>query len=1409
MMKKKKKKDGFAYSRLRNYYQVLLSLINGTVLLSARCRTVQAVPQGGQVTNATWFGVSHNGATQVWRSVSVHKDGEVMAAVVKGSTLDPNGGIWVSTNGGERWTITTAPKDKDWFGISIADNDPKYMIACAIREHLYRTTDGGLTWVTFTVEAVMKESTGNWPSWKGTALSADMQYQLVNSFSGHMFTSSDYGSTWAKAQLGTETNRLQDSDGNIVGNYTGGDIGPLNYYSCDMSIDGQYQTAAVSNGLIYVSNDFGQTFLPPFYDGNSTQNPVGNRVDSWQTVKMSDNGKYQLACVYLTGHMTISRDYGLTWAKVRSPTGIDALNYQYVAVSEDGQVMMAAVTNGYLLRSTDFGFTWNYLTEQGSGTWISIGMSNDGKNVLAAWKSNFLYIGYYKCVSGTYGTFPNCNSCPDGTCSSGGDGTVSSSCSASLCYELKTSSTNDILIRDDTEMTISLPEEVPLNNELRFELYSKDSTATEFISNTTDPSSALMSDSAASNYITFFPGEKTKSFKIRQLSDALGSIYIVFENVASGGTYRLPNRFAIYAPKTIQARKKKIFMPVFNNGTALDYISTYNFVARVESLPSKALIESGSGFQMDILATALIFRTSTGDSSIMLNQTSLETNLRVYGVEIGNQGYTVLMDPNSIWASEYESENEKKMTYTEVICGINWVPELEDVYSGAQTKKCVACPTGTVSALGAQSLLDCVCPAKTVDIRLKGVLPETYTVSVETYPCLSASLYCENRVFDESLGEYKQCVDFLEGKPVGISKDYYRFEFDGWQLVVPGEETSTLTLTDEHLSQLKPLVPVLDCNSVTCEYNVTGLKSSGCLDGSEGAMCAVCKADFFWHQDDSQCKKCSRNPDGYFSTEFLTVGFCLFAAVMLLAFLVVPIRDKLDEIELFRNRVRQEFRTRFGLFKNEVSTGKKQLQFLSDGPTLKERLAYAPQMPNTLRYRLGRKIYDFLNDFAPKMKLLVGFVQIIILWPETLYFIQWPSSLTDFVASLKIFSLSFEILPIDCVVQRDYYTNFFAATISPMVACATIMLCFGLASLFYSIKGNKDSSVRYIGYGAKTCILFLFIIYPSVSGMILQYFPCRDIGGGVNFLRFSIETSCDSQKYKDFAAVVYFMLVVYVVGIPIIFLTLMSSDSHSRYFRFLLKDYKPKYWYFEIIDMLRKLFLGAVIIFVGNGESDLQLYVIVFTTMVFLLVLGLLKPFTREDDNVLSQVINMELGFIALIAIAIKGGSESLGSAAIIDGLVLFAVVTVVSTCLGSALYFTLSKGKNRADFSKYDEDMSGDLDREELKMLLRDLGKIDTDEVCDDVFAKFDKEHHDSLDFDEFIEAGVFLHSLPSKNSRSFRKDRNTNTAAKNALNNSEEMLKNGSNNNKNNNNNAHKRYAFMRGLSRKFTVRSESFRL
>ena len=131
-------------------------------------------------------------------------------------------------------------------------------------------------------------------------------------------------------------------------------------------------------------------------------------------------------------------------------------------------------------------------------------------------------------------------------------------------------------------MTLTLPEALPAGNELRFELYSQLEEATIFIHAADDTGSELITDSMANNVLTFQPGETTKPFKITQTSNVETGLYVVFENTVVGGAYNLPNRYAIYSPKTIKARKKKIYTPIINSGISLDYLERYNFATQLE-----------------------------------------------------------------------------------------------------------------------------------------------------------------------------------------------------------------------------------------------------------------------------------------------------------------------------------------------------------------------------------------------------------------------------------------------------------------------------------------------------------------------------------------------------------------------------------------------------------------------------------------------------------------------------------------------------------------------------------------------------------------------------------------------------------------------------------------------------------
>jgi hypothetical protein len=112
----------------------------------------------------------------------------------------------------------------------------------------------------------------------------------------------------------------------------------------DVEQSGQFMLAAVDNGLIYVSKDFGET-----WDPRAT-------VQRWNSVYTASLGSIMLASVY-ESILYRSLDQGQSWI----PTGgKGATSRKWVALAgnETGSQLVAIAQNDYIYQSIDYGATW-------------------------------------------------------------------------------------------------------------------------------------------------------------------------------------------------------------------------------------------------------------------------------------------------------------------------------------------------------------------------------------------------------------------------------------------------------------------------------------------------------------------------------------------------------------------------------------------------------------------------------------------------------------------------------------------------------------------------------------------------------------------------------------------------------------------------------------------------------------------------------------------------------------------------------------------------------------------------------------------------------------------------------------------------------------------------------------------
>ena len=846
-----------------------------------------------------------------------------------------------------------------------------------------------------------------------------------------------------------------------------------------------------------------------------------------------------------------------------------------------------------------------------------------------------------------------------------------------------------------------------------------------------------------------------------------------------------------HKPFELKVRKKKLYQPTIVGSTSvipntIDQMVTYIVAINTEGLPSNRSLgiaetvtvnaTTGETFsewntettkvQLDLVGTGLVFGTLTGSTTdqLTLSSTSTTSEYRVYATELGTIPFNAWLKMGTAGFEEYMLDPDLSTSDVSVFvrCQNNFFPVFELARS-----TCQPCPMGTntLSNSSATNEMDCVCSSGMVDLRRPGMLPDhvTFLASASLSPCVDAMAYCDNP-YGHTI---KECVTFDDGKPVAINPDWYRWNFDNWTWVRnDGSQDELIISTKDQINQfLTPYLTAKSCEEDDiCILNATGTEGNGCDDGAYGPLCGSCKAGYFWNQDNLVCDKCKRGRvSGQVSTELIIVSAIFLTLLGLMLYTFIPVQEKMEDLDEFRRTVRREYRTRFDIFKEDVRTGEKRLNYIPRQTSLKGRLESGPKLPNTWRYKIGSRCWELEDSCRTKVKILVGFCQILVLWPKQILSVRWPDVFVEMTETLKLFSLDFRLLPLDCLFRRDFYSKFIVATCSPLILLGGVWLGFFLRGFW--IRNVR----RMMGYATKISLLMAFLVYPSLSGIVLQFFSCKDVGLGNEFMRYSIQTSCETEKYDEFLAAAWIFVFAFPIGIPLAFFSLIyrgtrdavrahdnktyflehedSIRRNRQLYGWIYRDYKAEYWMWEIIDMVKKFLLGCAVIFVDPG-SDTQLYVAIFIATGFLLLLAVVNPYEKVQDNICAQLSHFSLAAIATFALMIKNEvCEKDGwKCEIVDYSMLFTVLFVLIASIGLAVSEALYQRRSKADFIRYDADLSGDLDRNEIKQLLTDLRIDNSDESISKIFARFDKDHSDSIDFEEFIECGVWLHGLTRK---------------------------------------------------------------
>jgi hypothetical protein len=300
-------------------------------------------------------------------------------------------------------------------------------------------------------------------------------------------------------------------------------------------------------------------------------------------------------------------------------------------------------------------------------------------------------------------------------------------------------------------------------------------------------------------------------------------------------------------------------------------------------------------------------------------------------------------------------------------------------------------------------------------------------------------------------------------------------------------------------------------------------------------------------------------------------------------------------------------------------------------------------------------------------RILVGYGQVVNQIGLVLD-IEYPPMIKRMFSFLSPFAMNLKsILQLDCLGDIQFYEEW---TVRIFVI-PLMMVAIVAARYAYAKRSSSSSSTDAASRFHADLFVIIFLIYPGVCNEAFSMYNCRALDGDLTVLHMDYRIDCSSTVHSFYQLVAGAVIGVFSVGIPLGMVVLMlmrmadyeaSTDSQrfvarrvadelrmddavaadairdvstGREYSFLVNAYKPRYYFWEGIDMIRKLALVGMLVVAGRG-SVAQLFLAVCVSCASLVAQVTLSPYKHREDNIFKACVEVHIFLVVTIALVLK-----------------------------------------------------------------------------------------------------------------------------------------------------------------------------
>jgi hypothetical protein len=275
------------------------------------------------------------------------------------------------------------------------------------------------------------------------------------------------------------------------------------------------------------------------------------------------------------------------------------------------------------------------------------------------------------------------------------------------------------------------------------------------------------------------------------------------------------------------------------------------------------------------------------------------------------------------------------------------------------------------------------------------------------------------------------------------------------------------------------------------------------------------------------------------------------------------------------------------------------------------------------------------------VRILLGWAQVLSLLSGVLDIVYPPHARTALgVASLVVADLR-GFVRLDCL-GWTWYAKWLTMIFGlPCLLLALIGLRFGWS------KRQQHGHAKTEAIGA--CFFVAMLLYPQLSSTIFSALRCRRLGPATSVLEVDYSVYCSDAEFTMTRVLALALVVVVPLGFPLMLLGLLwrqrrSTDDLRRSiaqqriaeaYGFCVDDYRPDCWYFEPLDMLRKLALTGLLQFVQRGTAT-QVFCGCGLAFLSSGVQLRLQPYRETEANVLKTLVDAQLFLTFLLSFLLR-----------------------------------------------------------------------------------------------------------------------------------------------------------------------------